>query len=167
MRIVGSPDFQAAIAAAAATWQAVDPQAAEIMETIGTIHQYDNSYKAITLSNGDVYLSNGIVWWPRVGTVLQRDILATYLAHEGAHAFMLGKTVHWNDGQGEALATKYQELIAERLDVPMVYITYPERTVGVAGVMNDAQGWVKIGALAAGALATSVVAGKLSARQQR
>ncbi len=158
VQVYGESDFRAQIEAGLRRWQSVDPESLDLIDSIKTIYEHSDNYKAFTLPNGDIYLSRRLAFWPKVGASLQLDILASYLAHESAHAYMLSlDNEHWNDKQGEAVATKYQELIAERLGIPMIYITYPERTVGVRGVISNDIEWAKLGALAAGALATVVV----------
>lgn len=163
MEVVGSSDFQAQIQFALSRWQSVDAEADDLCLSITRIVEHSDGFKVYTLDNGDIFVAHNIAFWPHVGLSLQRDLLATYLAHEGSHVYLREMdNVHWNDAEGEELANRYQELIGDRLGIPRVYIADPARTLGpqYRQFVNDNEEWMKVGGLAVAALAALAVANR-------
>lgn len=176
--IDGSPSFRSQISAALLYWDQADPSyAPRMLACINSIVQHNDNLETYLTPEGNLYISENIVFWPGVGQELQQRIAASYLAHEGAHAYLLcHQNEHWNDEKGEIgeeLALKYQECVAQCLKVPDKYIAHPIPTMMeevqskpyLSFSLRQHEEWVPVAGMALIAVGANVLAGMFRKRE--
>ena len=130
MDVIGSNEFISQVERALALWKNADPRMRELATSIVSIQEHYDRFAVYTESTGEVFIAHQVAFWPDTRSELQERILATYIAHESVHAWLLAQgSEEWNTPKAEEVAQEYQRDIAKRIGVPEIYVTHPEQTL--------------------------------------